>query len=63
MYYNYNKILSYNAFINILIGERGVGKTYGASKMVVNKFIKKNEQFAYIRRYKSDLKERSIKLF
>lgn len=60
MYYNYNKILSYNAFINFLIGERGVGKTYGASKMVVNKFIKKNEQFAYIRRYKSDLKERYI---
>lgn len=63
MYYNYNKILSYNAFINILIGERGVGKTYGASKMCVNKFIKKNEQFAYIRRYKSDLKEGSSSFF
>lgn len=63
MYYNYNKILSYNAFINILIGERGVGKTYGASKMVVNKFLKKNEQFAYIRRYKSDLKEGSTQFF
>ena len=33
------------------------GKTYGASKMVVNKFIKKNEQFAYIRRYKPELKK------
>lgn len=57
LYYNYSKILSYNAFINILIGERGVGKTYGASKMVINNFIKKGKQFAYIRRYKSDLKE------
>lgn len=57
MYYDYHKILSYNAFINILIGERGVGKTYGASKMVINKFIKKHEQFAYIRRYKPELKK------
>lgn len=32
------------------------GKTYGAVKFVTNQFIKKGEQFAYIRRYKSDLK-------
>lgn len=57
MYYNYNKILSYNALFNILIGERGVGKTYGAVKFVTKQFIKKGEQFAYIRRYKSDLKK------
>ena len=56
MYYNYNKILTYNALLNFLIGERGVGKTYGAVKFVTKQFIKKNEQFAYIRRYKSDLK-------
>lgn len=35
----------------------GVGKTYGASKMVIQKFIKKGEQFAYIRRYKPELKK------
>lgn len=63
MYYNYNKILSYNAFINILIGERGVGKTYGASKMVINRFIKKGEQFAYIRRYKPELKKATSQFF
>lgn len=57
MYYDYHKIISYNAFLNFLIGERGVGKTYGAAKLVVNRFIKKDEQFAYIRRYKSELKE------
>lgn len=55
MYYDYSKILSYNAMLNILIGERGVGKTYGASKFVVNQFIKKHEQFVYIRRYKPEL--------
>lgn len=41
MYYDYHKILSYNALLNILIGERGVGKTYGATKLVINKFLKK----------------------
>lgn len=33
------------------------GKTYGATKFVVNQFIKKDEQFAYIRRYKPELKK------
>lgn len=63
MYYDYNKILSYNAMLNFLIGERGVGKTYGASKFVVNQFIKKHEQFAYIRRYKPELSESVPKFF
>ena len=55
MYYDYSKILTYNAFINFLIGERGVGKTYGASKFVTSRFINKGEEFVYIRRYKSEL--------
>lgn len=33
------------------------GKTYGATKFVVNQFLKKGEQFAYIRRYKPELKK------
>ena len=57
MYYDYSKILSYNAFINFLIGERGVGKTYGASKFVTSRFINKGEEFVYIRRYKSELQK------
>lgn len=31
------------------------GKTYGITKFVVSQFLKKNEEFAYIRRYKSEL--------
>lgn len=57
MYYDYTKILTYNAFINFLIGERGVGKTYGASKFVTSRFINKGEEFVYIRRYKSELQK------
>ena len=57
IYYDYNKIMSYNAFINFLHGERGVGKTYGISKFVVKQFIKNGDEFAYIRRFKTELKE------
>lgn len=57
MYYDYSKILSYNSFINFLIGERGCGKTYGASKFVIKQFINKGEEFVYIRRFKTDLQK------
>lgn len=63
MYYDLTKILSYNAFLNFLIGERGVGKTYSTSKFVTKQFIKKGEQFAYIRRYKTELKKAVPKFF
>lgn len=63
MYYSYNRILSFNAFLNFLIGERGVGKTYGAVKFVTKEFIKKGHQFVYLRRYKSDLKQSIPTLF
>lgn len=35
----------------------GVGKSFGISKFVTNQFLKKGEQFAYIRRYKSELQK------
>lgn len=55
IFYDYSKVLSYNSFLNIIIGERGVGKTYGAKKYVINRWIKKHKQFVYIRRYETDL--------
>ena len=55
IFYDYQKVLSYNAFLNIIIGERGVGKTYGAKKYVINRWLKKHKQFVYIRRYETDL--------
>ena len=63
MYYDLTKILSYNAFLNILIGGRGIGKTYSCSKFVAKQFIKKNEEFAYVRRYKTELKKSVPKFF
>lgn len=32
------------------------GKTYGATQFITRRFLKTGEQFAYIRRYKNELK-------
>ena len=63
MYFSYKRILSYNALLNMIIAERGVGKTYGATKLVINDFLKKGNEFVYIRRYKTDLQKGCKKFF
>ena len=55
MFYNYDKLFSYNFLIAFVIGERGVGKTFGAKVAVLKKFLKTGEQFIYLRRYKTEL--------
>ena len=40
MYYSYDKAISFGALLNFIIGERGVGKSYGAKKWVVKHFKK-----------------------
>lgn len=56
-FYNYNRILSYNIPVNVLVGERGVGKSYGAKKFVIDQFKKHKHQFLYLRRYEKELEE------
>lgn len=63
MYYDYSKIKSYNGFLNFIIGSRGVGKTYGAKKMVVSDFLKNKKQFIYLRRYKTELNTSATTFF
>lgn len=63
MFYNIERILSHNAFINILIGERGVGKTFSVSEFVTKEFINKHHEFVYIRRYKTEVSKSSKKFF
>ena len=61
IYFTLEKILSYNALISIIIGERGVGKSYDSKIYVANRFIKKKKQFVYLRRYKTELKQAMMK--
>lgn len=58
MFYSYNRIRSYNAYWSFIISNRGGGKTYGFKEMCIKDFIKKGEQFVYVRRYKSELEDR-----
>lgn len=57
IYLNFDKVLSFNAFLTMLIADRGIGKTYGAKKYCVKHFKKKHRKFAWLRRYGSDLGE------
>jgi len=57
LYYNPNKMLSYNRILNFVIGARGIGKSYGMKKYPINRFLKHGEQFIYVRRYKPELKK------
>lgn len=54
-YYNGDKLLSYNAFFNLIIGGRGIGKTFFYKKMCLKNFITKGEQFIYLRRTQTEL--------
>jgi len=56
-----DRTASYNALFNFVIGMRGAGKTYGALKRNVTRFLKSPKshrwQFMYIRRLKTELKD------
>lgn len=56
-YWNIGSTLTHNSLFNFIIGNRGGGKSYGVKEYVLKNFIKKHEQFAYVRRYKDDLIE------
>lgn len=55
-YYDISTLLSYNKILNFVIGQRGGGKTFACKKWAINDFIKKENQFIWVRRYKTELK-------
>lgn len=57
IFWDYNKVISYNCYLNFLVGERGVGKTFGITKFICNDFLNHGHHFCYIRRYQKELKE------
>ena len=63
IYWDIGRTLTHNVLFNFIVGNRGGGKTYGAKKRAIDNFIKKKEQFGYIRRYRDDLKKPMEKFF
>lgn len=63
MFWDINATLTHNILINVIVGNRGGGKTFGCKRRAIDNFIKRGEQFGYIRRYKDDLKEPMARFF
>ena len=49
LFYNFGPILSRNAVFNFCVGGRGIGKTYGATKLGIKNYLKDEQQFIYLR--------------
>ena len=56
-YYSYDKVLSYGATINMIMGARGLGKTYGAKRLAIRNAVNRGEKFIYLRRFNTELKQ------
>lgn len=56
-WWDVNRTLSYNKLLNFVVGGRGIGKTYGTKKFLINRYMKTGERFIYIRRYQADLEK------
>lgn len=55
-YYTLKPLLKHNADYNIVFGERSNGKTYAALMLGIENYIKSGKQFAYIRRWREDIR-------
>lgn len=57
IYWTTKKCDSYNCFLNIIVGGRGIGKTTSCLIKGITRYVNFGEQFIYLRRYKGELKE------
>lgn len=63
MYYSYDKLMTFPFLFAFILGSRGCGKSYGAKKLVIKRFLKTGEQFIYLRRYKTELDTALVTFF
>ena len=55
-YWTADAILSANADINMVLGEKGNGKSYDIKYRFIKQAYENNEKFAYFCRYKEDIR-------
>lgn len=63
MFWDIEKVLNKNRLINMCLGGRGIGKTYGCKKYVLENFIERGEEFIYLRRNSTELVDVKAKFF
>ena len=54
-FYDWHNTLSYNADVTMVVGARGIGKTYGLRKQCILDHIKKDYRWVEVVRYKREL--------
>lgn len=63
MFWNLRRTLTHNMLINVIVGNRGGGKSFGAKEWVIDNFITRGEQFGLIRRYVDDMTDSATQFF
>lgn len=56
MFYDGYQTLTHNAVFNMIVGPRGYGKSFWGKCWAIKDYLKRGNQFIYLRRYKTDLK-------
>ena len=54
-FYDWDKTFTYDAEVTMVVGARGIGKTYGLRKKVLEICIEKGYRFVEVCRYKNEL--------
>lgn len=54
-FYDWSKTLAYDADVTMVVGARGIGKTYGLRKQCIKDWLKDGSRFCEIVRYKNEL--------
>lgn len=54
-WYDKGQLLSYKMFFNMVIGNRGGGKTYSFKTWAIDDFLKTGRQFVWLRRYGTEI--------
>lgn len=57
MWYSPNRLLSHNALINIVLSNRGAGKSFSAKERIIINYQKKGKQSVYVRRKVKEIDE------
>ena len=58
-----DRVVSYGCLLNFILGERGVGKSFSMTKFVIDDFLRHENEFVYLRRYKTELDTSVPKFF
>lgn len=57
MWYDKQQLLSHNKIINMVLSNRGGGKTFHCTRWAIDDFKKNKKQCAWVRRYQTELEE------